>query len=161
MKISIGITRALTTAALLGLMVLAVLGFRAQEKDMQSLREHSQEVIYWSTSQGEAELGRFLTVLAAFIMGTPEITANQVNKRFDILWSRVEVFRQGMVGRRIRTYDGELGAIVKLHELLEKYEDAIVNISHDDPVELHKAVLADFMAADKQLRKLSGRLQLN
>ena len=49
MRISIGITRGLAAVALLGLMVLAVLGFRAQEKDMQSLRESGQEIIYWST----------------------------------------------------------------------------------------------------------------
>jgi signal transduction histidine kinase len=155
LKISIGITGGLATAALLGLMVLAVLGFRAQEKDMQSLREHSQEVIYWSTSQGEAELGRFLAMLGHFALGAPDVTAKQVNQRFDILWSRVEVFRQGMVGRRIRTYDGELGVISELRELLEKHEDVIVNISHDDPVELHQAVLADFMAAGYRLRELS------
>ena len=63
MKVPIGITRGLTAAALIGLMVLAMLGFRAQEKDMQSLRLSSQEIIYWSTSQGEAELGKFQAIL--------------------------------------------------------------------------------------------------
>ena len=64
MKISIGITRGLMAVALLGLMVLAVLGFRAQEKDIQSLREQNQEIIYWSTSQGEASLAS-LTLCAS------------------------------------------------------------------------------------------------
>ena len=39
MKVPIGITRGLAAVALVGLMVLAVLGFRAQEKDMESLRD--------------------------------------------------------------------------------------------------------------------------
>ena len=155
MKIPFGITRGLTAAALLGLTVLAMLGFRAQEKDMQSLRQHSQEVIFWSTSQGEAELGRFLAVLGRFALGAPEVTAEQVNARFDVLWSRIEVFRQGEVGRRIQTYDGDLRVIVQLRELAVKHEAAIVNISHDDPPALHRSILADFMAADEKLRKLT------
>jgi signal transduction histidine kinase len=140
---------------MLGLMVLAVLGFRAQEKDMQSLRESGQEIIYWSTSQGEAELGRFLAVLGQFALGEPEITAKTVNRRFDILWSRVELFGQGDVGRRIRSYDGELGVIVELRALLRKHEHAIVNISRDDPAEPYREILADFTAAGKRLRALS------
>ena len=155
MKVPIGITRGLTVAALLGLMVLAMLGFRAQEKDMQSLRQSSQEIIYWSTSQGEAELGRFLSLLGRFALHTPDITAEQVNRRFDILWSRIQLFRQGEVGRRIRSYDNELGVIAKLQALLLKHENTIVNISHDDPVALHQEILSDFVNAGEQLRALS------
>jgi len=155
LKISIGITRGLMAVALLGLMVLAVLGFRAQEKDMQSLREHSQEIIYWSTSQGEAELGRFVAMLGRFALGEPDVTAKQVNKRFDILWSRIELFRQGDVGRRIRIYDSEPGVIAELRAVLVKHEKAIVDLSRDDPAELHRKILADFTAAGKRLRELS------
>ncbi len=155
MRILIGIARGLMAVALLGLMVLAVLGFRAQEKDMQSLREQSQEIIYWSTSQGEAELGRFLAALGRFALGEPDVTAKQVNRRFDIFWSRIELFRQGDVGRRIRIYDGELGVIADLRALLVKHEKAIVDLSHDDPAELHREILAEFTAAGKRLRALS------
>lgn len=155
MRIPIGITGGLTAVALLGLMALAMLGFRAQEKDMESLRASSQEIIYWSTSQGEAEFGRFLGMLGRFAVGAPGVTAQDVNLRFDILWSRIELFRQGTVGRRIQTYDSELNVIAKLRETLAKHENAIVNISHDDPPEMHQLILADFVAAAEQLRTLS------
>ena len=155
MRLSIGITRGLAGAALLGLMGLAVQGFRAQEMSMESLRQSGQEIIYWSTSQGEAELGRFLAELGRFALGEPEVTAKAINRRFDILWSRVELFRRGDVGRRIRAYDGELGAIEQLRALLRKHETAIVNISHDDPLELHREILAEFTAAGKRLRALT------
>jgi hypothetical protein len=154
-RLSIGITRGLAAVALLGLMVLAVLGFRAQEKDMESLRQSGQEIIYWSTSQGEAEMGRFLATLGRFALGEPEVTAKTVNRRFDILWSRVALFRQGDVGRRIRSYDGELGVVAELYQLLRKHEQAIVNISCDDPAEPHREILADFTAAGERLRALS------
>jgi signal transduction histidine kinase len=154
-RIPVGITRGLAAAALVGLMVLAVLGFRAQEKDMQSLRESGQEIIYWSTSQGEAELGRFLAALGRFALGEPDVTAPEVNRRFDILWSRVELFRQGEVGRRIRTYDSEPSVIAELRAVLMKHETAIANISRDDPMVLHREILTDFTAAGKRLRALS------
>ena len=155
MRLSIGITRGLAGAALLGLMGLAVLGFRAQEKDMESLRQSGQETIYWSTSQGEAELGRFRAALARFALGEPEVDAKAVNLRFDVFWSRVALFRQGDVGRRIRNYDTELGVVAELRALLTKHETAIVNISRDDPPELHREILTEFTAAGKRLRALS------
>jgi signal transduction histidine kinase len=136
-------------------MVLAILGFRAQEKDMESLRASSQEIIYWSTSQAEAELSQFSSVLGRFALRMPEVTAKQVNKQFDILWSRVELFRQGDVGRRIRRYDTESGVIAGIFALLQKHEAAIVNISHADDIVEHQRILADFVIAGEQLRNLS------
>jgi len=155
---SFTITRGLTVVALIGLMVLAILGFRAQEKDLESLRASSQEIIYWSTSQGEAELSKFSSILGLFVLRMPGVTAKQVNKQFDILWSRVELFRQGDVGRRIRSYDTESGVIPSLLALLEKHEAAVVNISHDEKIEEHQRILADFMSAGERLRDLSLRV---
>ncbi len=152
MRIPIGITGGLTAVAMLGLMLLAMLGFRAQEKDLTSLRASSQEIIYWSTSQGEAEFGRFLGVLGRFSLNAPDVTAQDVNRRFDILWSRIELFRQGTVGRRIQTYDTELNVIQSLRDIMARHESAIVNISHGDPVEVHQQILADFVAAAEKLR---------
>ena len=84
MNRSIGITRGLTTAALIGLMILAVLGFRAQEKDMESLREASLENIYWSASQSEAELARFVAVLGRYALGDSGVSEADVNKRWEL-----------------------------------------------------------------------------
>ncbi|MFQ5565095.1 MAG: histidine kinase dimerization/phospho-acceptor domain-containing protein [Paracoccaceae bacterium] len=158
MRLSIGITRGLAAIALLGLMVLAVLGFRAQEKDMEGLRQSGQDSLHWTTSQGEAELERFLAVLGRFALRAPDVTAKQVNKRFDILWSRVELFRRGSVGQRIKPYDDEFGAIALLYSLLKRHEKAIVNISHDDSAELHHQILAEFTEAGRRLRALSVKV---
>ena len=155
MRVPIGITRGLAAIALLGLMLLAILGFRAQEQDMQNLSEYSQEVIYWSTSQAEAEHGRFLAALGLFAIGDPNVSATDVNRRFDILWSRIALFSEGQVGRRIREYDGDLNAIALNHATLVKHEAAIVALSHDDPLALHQRILADFAEAGAQLRALS------
>ncbi len=155
MRVPINITRGLAAVALLGLMMLAILGFRAQEQDMQNLSEYSQEVIYWSTAQAEAEHGRFVAILGQFAVSTPDVTAEDVNRRFDIFWSRIALFREGDVGRRIREYDSELNAVGAVQEALHKHEEAVVNISSDDPPEVFQAILKDFNEAGQKLRALS------
>jgi len=155
LKTSFAITRGLSAAALFGLMILAVLGFRAQEQDMRSLRSSSQEIIYWSTSQAEAELARFVAILGRFALGDPTVSERDVNDRFNILWSRVELFRTGDVGRRVRVYDAETNVIPEMFDLLREHESAVVNISRDDPSGVIHRVLQEFSAAGERLRRLS------
>lgn len=155
MKISIGITRGLMAAALLGLIVMAVAGFLAQERSLEGLRESSQESIFWDASQSEAELARFVAAVGRFALGDESVTPAEVNKRFDILWSRVRLFEQGEVGRRLARYDGERQVIAELHGLLEKYEDTIVDISRPVDAIRIQEMLAEFSAAGEHLRELS------
>lgn len=155
MRVSIGITRGLMGAALLGLIVMAVVGFLAQERNLEGLRESSQESIFWDASQSEAELARFVAAVGRFALGDEGVTAAEVNKRFDILWSRVRLFEQGEVGRRLARYDVERQVIAELHGLLEKHEDTIVNISRPvDPTRIQQ-MLTEFSAAGEHLRELS------
>ena len=122
---------------------------------MASLKESRQEVIFWSTSQCEAEFGRFMAVLGSFALGVRAVTAADVNLQFDILWSRIELFRHGEVGRRIQIHDTDSRVVDQLHDLLVRHENAIVNISHDDPVTLHQEILDEFLTAGELLRALS------
>jgi signal transduction histidine kinase len=154
-RISIGLTRALTAAALFGLMVQAILGFRAQEKDLIGLREWSQESIYWDASQGEAELARFLAALGRYSIGDLSVTEADINKRFDILWSRIALFQQGEVGRRLARYDTEHHAIGELYALLQKHESAIVNLSRPTDSALIRQILDEFTRAGERLRQVS------
>ncbi len=126
-----------------------LLGFMAQ---LVKLAE------FWGPDDPESKAAdriRAIEVLGRFGLGEPEVTAQVINLRFDILWSRVALFRQGDVGRRIQKYDSELGSVAELYALLRKHEQAIVNISRDDPVELHREIITEFTAAGKRLRALS------
>ncbi|HSF93413.1 MAG TPA: histidine kinase dimerization/phospho-acceptor domain-containing protein [Thermohalobaculum sp.] len=158
MKASFGITRGLTTAALLGLMVLAMLGFSAQEKDLEGLRQSSKESIYWSSSQAEAELARFLTALGRYSIGDADVSEAEVNKRFDIVWSRIALFEQGDVGRRLAEFDTEPGVVEELRNLLRKHEATILNLSRLNEDAEHRAVLSEFTEAGERLRQLSVKL---
>ncbi len=155
MNIPFGISRGLTAAALIGLIIMAVLGFLAQERDLEGLRASSQESIFWDASQSEAELARFVAILGRYAVGDESVSAADVNQRFDILWSRVTLLEEGDVGRRLGRYDAHSQVIPELRSLLDEHEQTIVNLSR--PVETEKIhrLLADFSEADEQLRQLS------
>ncbi len=155
MKISIGITRSLAASALVGLIALGAVGFLAQYKDLEGLRESSQESIFWDASQSEAELARFMATLGRYALGDDSVTSAEVNKRFDILWSRVALFEEGDVGRRIARYDTERQVIRELRGLLDKHEETIVNLSRPVDEARTRRILAEFSAAGAHLRALS------
>jgi len=158
MKASFGISRILTGAALLGLMILAFLGFLAQEKDLQGLREASMESIYWSSSQSEAELARFVAALGRYSIGDPEVDEETVNKRFDLVWSRINLFREGEVGRRMSEFDAEDRVIDQLYRLLQEHEPTILNLSRSGQAHTYQHILADFTAMGERLRQLSVKI---
>jgi hypothetical protein len=157
-KISFGTTRILTSGALVGLMTLAALGFHAQEKDMEGLRAASQESIYWSASQSEAELARFLAALGRYSIGDTSLTEAEVNKRFDIVWSRMLLFRQGDVGRRMTAYDNESHVIDEIDHLLRKHEAIILNLRRPGQDQEHRKILAEFTDAGVRVRAVSVRI---
>lgn len=154
MTISIGTTRGLTAAALLGLVVLAAVGFHAQDRSLEGLRESSQESIFWDASQSEAELARFVAAAGRYALGDETVSRADVNRRFDILWSRIALFEEGDVGRRMARYD-EQQVIRELHALLDKYEDTIVNLSRPVDGTVIREMLDEFTAAGEHLRELS------
>ena len=155
MKVSFALTRALTAAALLGLIALVVLGVLAQERDLEGLRQSSQESIFWDASQSEAELARFVAAVGRYAAGDASVTAADVNRRFDILWSRVALFEQGEVGRRMARYDVDRKVVAELRQLLNVYEQTVVNLSRPVDMGLMREMMADFTTAGEHLRDLS------
>jgi signal transduction histidine kinase len=155
---SFTITRLLTLGALLGLMVLAALGFRAQEKDMEGLRDASKETIFWSASQAEAELARFLASLGQYSIGDPAVTEADVVRRFDILWSRMLLFHQGDVGRRLSSHDHVSLVIDEIDRLMKKFEPDILNLRREGQTDRHREILSEFTGAGDRLRAMSVRV---
>ena len=163
MRASIRITRALMLGAFAGLVVLAVLGFQAQDRDLRGLRKSSQELIFWDVAQGEVELQRFIATLGRYLAGDATIDGAEVNKRFDIVWSRVTVFRQGEVGRRLAQFEDAQKVIDGLDRLLRRYERDITELRDASGVgaadrEVFRRVMAEFARAAEDLRGLSVRV---
>ncbi|MEM6619962.1 MAG: hypothetical protein AAF631_11770, partial [Pseudomonadota bacterium] len=66
------------------------------------MRERSQNNLLWSATQLSLEAGRLEATLLAYERGDGSATAADVNLRFDIVWSRVEVFRRGTAAQMLR-----------------------------------------------------------
>jgi len=163
-KQTFNMTRGLILAAMLGLMIVAGLGMQAQQADTDGLERASQENLYWNIAQIEVELARFVVALARFneskflqIPGTegqPPVDAEFVNNRFNILWSRADVFRAGKIGRRMHEIDHD-GRIGELFDLLERNDARIVAVDDLTSPEI-SAIISEFSAFSGDLRKLTN-----
>lgn len=132
MKTSTKITRLVGFAIIILTLAIAGAGFRVVRSDVEQMREAGKENILWSAVQVEIELMRFQRVLTDFKSGEPGITPHTVNDRFDILWSRLSLFRQGTVGERLRVYDEARGTIAVLFSRLEETEPMVVGLAAGD-----------------------------
>lgn len=157
MNVPFALTRACMILAMGALVVLAAAGFAARQNDIATLEMARKEGVYWSASQVELETARFVGVLAQFALGEPGVDAAAVNARFDLLWSRTSVFRQGEIGARLRAYDGATQTIDRVEALLHRHEAAVIGIARGGP-DAARAVARDFDAIRDDLRRLSTRV---
>ncbi len=121
---------------------LAGFGFLSFKKDLAALNKSNQENISWSAMQLEHELLRFQESLLAFKYGE-DMTERQLNRRFDILWSRVAIFQRGRVGERLRSYDSEADVLGRLFAEIQREAPTVENIgsaSDQEIDEIHDAL---------------------
>lgn len=143
--------------AMAGLLVVAVIAFRALKQDVDGFRAAEQPTLHWSAAQAEVELAKFVSVLARFAMDDETVTQATVNQRFDILWSRTSDFRGGAVGAALRAYDAEIGSIPRLLEALQTYEGAVMDLE-DASLEQRAMLVNEFAAINTQLRKFAVKV---
>ena len=65
--------------AMAGLLIVAVVAFRAFEMDVDGKREADRPALHWSAAQVEVELSKFISTLARFSMNDPDISQADVN----------------------------------------------------------------------------------
>lgn len=138
-------------------LTLAAAGALVMRQNIHALEETRQESLVWSTMQVELELQRFLRALEGFLASTRGGEAADpapVNQRFDILWSRVNVVRQGNVGRRVGIYDAESHTIPAFVATLEAADPLIVGLSPGDAATAER-LAAMFAPHEDALRDLS------
>jgi len=143
----------LLIVAVAGMVVLAVLAYRALEQDVEGFHEADRPALHWSAAQAEVELSKFVATLSRFVLGDPGVTQADVNMRFDILWSRSSDFESGVIGAALRAHDEPFGAIPRLRQMLRTYDGAVMRLAENDP-ETNRALVREFAGLQSQLRKL-------
>lgn len=133
---------------------IAATGFFVVRKDIDAMSEAAQENILWSAVQIEIELMRFQQALVEFHIGAETASPDEVNRRFDILWSRVSVFRQGTVGERLSLYDSREATVALLFAKMREVEPQVVGLSAASG-DTARALNATFLPFADDLRRLS------
>ncbi|MFO1143282.1 MAG: histidine kinase dimerization/phospho-acceptor domain-containing protein [Amaricoccus sp.] len=125
------ISRYLGIVVLLAMAGFASVGFYTIRRDVENLREISQDNTQWSASQMELELLRFRLSLEQLRNQPSAETLDNMHERFDILWSRVFMMGHGHVGESLLHYDGQHGSVARIADYLKEIDPKLAEL---DPV---------------------------
>lgn len=157
MNVRLAFTRIALLLVVLGMAGLAGLGYALQRSDLKTLQDLSKENIMWSSAQLEIELHRFVGALGRFAAEDPDVTADDIIDRFDILWSRTSLFEAGEVADRLNWYDAETKTVDALFQTLRDQEEIVLGLEGRDMAAI-TALLAAFHPHAQDLRQLSIRV---
>lgn len=154
-----GLPRLVILTLFLGVSGLVVAGYTSFRKDVAVMQVASLEDITWMSYQLEQELGRFRDSLSRFQIEGSGADVDEVNTRFDILWSRIALFQQGKIGRRLDIYDEDTLIIPRLFETVKLVDRRVVQLAEGDTSEA-KSLLAEFTPYAEELRTFSRTVTL-
>ncbi len=124
--------RGLILAIIIALFGLVGLGYNAFNTNLKSLQQLNQENLVWTSDQLKFELSTLSRELAKLHAGFDGVTPASVNQRFDIFWSRIAQSETGSVGERLRAYDVDGQALVRMFDLLREVEADMVALKAND-----------------------------
>ena len=81
------------------------------------------ENLVWSMAQNESELLRLMDVIGRHGDGEPDAAGGELQTRFDVLWSRLSLLREGDLAEHLRPIAGAAQAV----------EDALMSLARLEP----------------------------
>ena len=108
--------------ALAGLLVFSISRYE-QLQDRLAVKFPVNQA--WNSAQLELELERFLTAMLQFGSGTPGMDTNQLLERFDVLWSRVDLYKSGRLAEAIANDPSTKATLSGLRALLEQVDHGV------------------------------------
>lgn len=154
-----GISTSVFVALILVVIGFAGHGFYTFQKELQLMEEVSVEDIVWTSSQMELELARFRHSLLSFQIDGSGVNAADVNERFDILWSRIALFQQGNVGKRLLEYSGQVDIVDSIFDTMKQVDRQVVGLDDGDNAGAG-FILEQFASYPYSLRELSRAVTL-
>ena len=137
--------------ALAGLLVFSISRYE-QLQDRLAVKFPVNQA--WNSAQLELELERFLTAMLQFGSGTPGMDANQFLERFDVLWSRVDLYKSGRLAEAIANDPSTKATLTGLRALLEEVDHGVATLQPADmPAAI--AIAARFAPYLDQVRQMT------
>jgi PAS domain S-box-containing protein len=90
------------------------------------------ENLVLSMAQNEKAALAFLDTLSRYAAGAPEVDHDRLVQRFDLLWSRVSVAREGEMAPRLKNVDGALETMIRTRIVLEEVEPLVETLAPGD-----------------------------
>ncbi|WP_109120862.1 ATP-binding protein [Azospirillum sp. TSO22-1] len=142
----VGTYAALLAGVVLFVASLGIAGARLHRIEQDIAKDFGENVT-WAVSQSELELMRFL---AALDRAGKTAAEGELARRFDLLWSRVALLREGELAARLDTVDGARRTV----------EDAAAALADLDPLlsRLNPAAATDVAEVERRLAPLVPRL---
>ncbi|WP_372600569.1 hypothetical protein, partial [Amphritea sp.] len=106
----------------------------------------------FSMFQVKLELRRFYDSLSLYRAAPGPQHFDEVNKRYNLLWSRFPVLMEGEDGKRIRNVENAENTLVKAFETVKSLDDSIVNRLVTDPeysTQIQQTLLPEIDALDR------------
>ncbi|GAB4393553.1 MAG: hypothetical protein Tsb0032_13420 [Kiloniellaceae bacterium] len=120
-----------TTALAIFIVALGI-NFYSLRSDYANVQATNKENLSWTAAQAEVEVLLFLNELERYGRGDPQVDKNDLLRRLDILWSRLALFTEGEVGRRLLAFPEAESRILPLFDLLEREEPTIAVLERGD-----------------------------
>ena len=123
----------------------------------RSLSQPIPENILWAAAQLEIELMTVIIEveeLARTDVPRNAKTVEEAQLRFDILWSRLELFRSGTLYNAVAQTDGLLDLISRMAFMLRSLDPLIADLATVHPDQLD-GMIASLVSASKEIRSLT------
>ncbi len=115
--------------ALAGLLVFSITRYE-QLQDRLNVKFSVNQA--WNSAQLELEMERFLLAVLQYGSGTSSFDAAELQKRFDLLWSRVDMYRSGRLGAAIADQPETMDLIEGLRGLLDASDSIVAALRFGD-----------------------------
>ncbi|WP_175491648.1 ATP-binding protein [Onishia taeanensis] len=122
----------------------------------QTLQNRLDENLTWASYQFDREVREFRLSIG----GVGAFDLDDVMLRFDILFSRVRLFKYGEIGKEIRAMDGLPELVSKAYSLIESMDDRLASLP-DSATSLSEDLLYHLRQESVSLQDISSRILLD
>jgi diguanylate cyclase (GGDEF)-like protein/PAS domain S-box-containing protein len=135
------------------LLALSLLFSVSKLRSLEEVASQEVKVGLWIASQPQLELLKLQALLSGYMAGDPEIAAEQIMERFEILWSRMPILLEGTEGESLRKMTDVVAKVKLVVDVLESVEPTLLAVAEADKATL-VSVQRELVALDPVLRQL-------
>ena len=130
----------LLMAGVVALLVINTLLSATRYLSMESAyRVPFDESPVWATSELEVELARFMVAFDGFVNRDPAITKEVMTERFDVAWSRLNLFSAGVNARWVQGRAADTEELRKIQAALTELDPIVEKAEPGDAEALRRA----------------------